>query len=114
MGKILMGQQELKTFRLGMDVIEGKLTIVDFALHIGKSYRQAQRILNKIKTKDALGVLHGNIGRAPHNKTPLEVELLIVDLLKNKYRNFNLTHFSEKAKLGRVDVSTWGRGRRAV
>ncbi len=27
MGKISMGQQELKTFRLGMDVIEGKLTI---------------------------------------------------------------------------------------
>lgn len=98
MGKILMGQKELKTFRLGMDVVEGKLTIVDFALQIGKSYRQAQRIINKIKTKEALGVLHGNTGRVPHNKTPLEVELLVIDLLKNKYRNFNLTHFAEKAK----------------
>lgn len=94
-----MSQKELKTFRLGMEVVEGKLTIVDFAQQIGKSYRQAQRIINRIKTKDALGVLHGNTGRTPHNKTSLEIELLVIDLLKNKYRNFNLTHFAEKAKL---------------
>jgi hypothetical protein len=67
-----------------MDVIEGKLTIVDFALQIGKSYRQSQRIIQKIKDKDALGVQHGNKGRDPHNKPPLESELLILDLLKNK------------------------------
>lgn len=29
MGKIQMSQKELKTFRLGMEVVEGKLTIVD-------------------------------------------------------------------------------------
>lgn len=97
MGSIRMSQQELKTYRLGMDVIEGKLTIVDFALQIDKSYRQAQRIIKRIKAEDDLGVLHGNTGREPHNKTPLETELLILDLLKNKYINFNLTHFLEKA-----------------
>jgi hypothetical protein len=99
MGKIAMSQQEIKTYRLGMDVIEGKLTIVDYAILIGKSYRQAQRIITKIKKSDALGVIHGNTGREPHNKTPLETELMIIDLLKNKYQNFNLTHFNEKAKL---------------
>lgn len=97
MGIIQMGQQELKFYRLGMDVIEGKLTIVDFALQIGKSYRQAQRIIQKIKAKDVAGVLHGNTGREPHNKTPLATELQVLDLLKNKYVNFNLTHFLEKA-----------------
>lgn len=97
MGRIEMSQLELKTYRLGMDVIEGKLTIVDFAIQIGKSYRQAQRIIDRIKEKDALGVVHGNTGREPHNKTPLETELLIIDLLRNKYQNFNLTHFNEKA-----------------
>lgn len=97
MGRIEMSQLELKSYRLGMDVIEGKLTIVDYAIQIGKSYRQAQRIINRIKEKDALGVVHGNTGREPHNKTPLETELLIIDLLRNKYQNFNLTHFNEKA-----------------
>lgn len=99
MGRIEMSQTELKSYRLGMDVIEGKLTIVDYAIQIGKSYRQAQRIIQKIKNKDVLGVLHGNTGRAPVNKTPLETELLVLDLLKNKYQNFNLTHFNEKATL---------------
>lgn len=97
MGKIQMSQDELKAYRLGMDVIEGKLTIVDYALQIDRSYRQAQRIIKKIKSDDVKGVLHGNSGREPHNKTPLEIELLVLDLLKNKYINFNLTHFLEKA-----------------
>lgn len=97
MGIIQMGQQELKFYRLGMDVIEGKLSIVDYALQIGKSYRQAQRIIKKIETKDVAGVVHGNTGREPHNKTPLATELLVIDLLRNKYINFNLTHFLEKA-----------------
>lgn len=99
MDRIEMSQKELKVYRLGKDVIEGKLTIVDFALQVGKSYRQAQRIINKIKAKDTEGVYHGNKGREPHNKTSLETELLVIDLLRNKYQNFNLTHFREKAEL---------------
>ena len=82
-----------------MDVIERKLTIVDYALQIGKSCRQAKRIIIRIKKEDAQGVLYGNTGRIPHNKTPLETELLIIDLLRSKYQNFNLTHLNEQAAL---------------
>lgn len=96
MGKVVMSQKELKHYRLAMDVIEGKLTIVDFSIHINKSYRQSQRIVKKIKDKGSLGALHGNAGRIPHNKTTLEQEIQLVDLLKHKYQNFNLTHFREK------------------
>lgn len=98
MGPIHMSQKEFKHYRLGIEVLEGKLSIFDFAIQIKKSYRQSQRIVAKIKEHDVLGAFHGNSGRLPHNKTPLEIELKIVDLLKNKYRNFNLTHFSEMAK----------------
>lgn len=98
MGRIEMSQKDLKVYRLGKDVLEGKLTIVDFSLQIGKSYRQAQRIIRKIESKDVEGVFHGNKGREPHNKTPLETELLIIDLLRHKYQNFNLTHFREMAE----------------
>jgi len=96
MGKITMSQKELKYYRLAMEVIEGKLTIISFSQQINKSYRQAQRIIKKVKEKGTLGVLHGNTNRAPHNKTPLELEEKLVDLLRNKYINFNLTHFKEK------------------
>ncbi|MEX0608202.1 MAG: ISNCY family transposase [Balneolaceae bacterium] len=97
MGKIAMSVKELKNYRLAMEVIEGKLTIVDFAVQIGKSYRQAQRIIKRIKAEGSLGAIHGNTGKRPHNKTSEDLEKAIVDLLRNKYNNFNLTHFREKA-----------------
>ena len=93
-----MCQNEIKAYQLGMDVIEGKLSLFDYAVQINKSYRQSQRIIKKIRDSDAKGVMHGNIGRVPHNKTSLETELKVIDLLKYKYQNFNLTHFNEKAK----------------
>ena len=99
MGKITMSQKQIKHYRLAMDVIERKLTITEFSVLINMSYRQAQRIIKKIKEKGALGALHGNAGRVPHNKTSLDLELTIVDLLKYKYRNFNLTHFREKIEV---------------
>ncbi len=105
MGKVAMSQKELKNYRLAMEVIEGKLTIVDFSIQINKSYRQAQRIIKKIKEKGSLGALHGNAGKVPHNKTSVEFELVLVDLLKYKYKNFNLTHFREKiAKLEGIKI----------
>jgi hypothetical protein len=97
MGDIRMSQKEFKHYRLGMDVVEGKMTLSEFSVQIGKSYRQSQRIVEKIRTSDTLGVFHGNSGRVPHNKTSLETELKIVDLLRNQYLNFNLTHFNEMA-----------------
>ena len=51
MEEYTMSQKQLKHYRLAMDVIDGKLTIKDFSIQIKKSYRQAQRIINKIKEK---------------------------------------------------------------
>ena len=97
MGHIRMSLKEFKHYRLAIEVIEGKLSILDLALQIGKSYRQSQRIVQKVRCEDSLGIFHGNSGRTPHNKTPIEIEAKIIDLLKNKYLNFNLTHFNEMA-----------------
>ena len=47
MENIEMTQKSFKQYRLGIEVLEGKLTIVDYAILIDKSYRQAQRIINK-------------------------------------------------------------------
>lgn len=93
-----MSTKEFKHYRLAVEVLEGKMTVTDFALQIGKSYRQSQRIIHKVRTTDTMGVFHGNCGKIPHNKTPVDVEMKIIDLLKNRYRNFNLTHFNEMAK----------------
>lgn len=90
-----MDAKQLKTYRLSCDVLAGILTIKEFSKLIGKSYRQAQRIINRIEAEDFLGVFHKNTGKTPHNKTPEKVEAQIKDWLEFKYNGFNLVHFRE-------------------
>lgn len=94
-GVITMSCKELNYYRHAMNVLEGKLSIVEFALLINKSYRQAQRIINKIKLKKQLGAIHGNKGRAPSNKTNPTLIDDIQSLYKSTYHDFNLIHFIE-------------------
>ncbi len=95
--RITMIREQLRIYNLALKVIEGHKTIEDFSLKIGKSYRQAQRIIKKIKEKDFEGALHGNSGKRSHNKHSIELEEKVVQLLKTKYYGFNLTHFRETA-----------------
>lgn len=95
MGIVTMSLKELKTYRLGQNVIEGKITVVQFSALINKSYRQGQRIIQKIRDKDISGAYHGNKGRRPLNKTPDHIQAKVIELLRTKYFGFNLTHFRE-------------------
>lgn len=94
--KVSMSKDQLKVYRLALKVIEGSLKVKDFAILVGRSERQAYRRLAQIKEMDYIGALHGNTSNPPVNKTPLELEEKIVNLLKGKYEGFNLTHFREK------------------
>lgn len=95
MRKVSMDAKQLRIYRLSCDVLSGKLSIKEFSKLIGKSYRQAQRIISRIESEDFLGVFHKNSGRTPHNKTPEIVEAQIKDWLEYKYNGFNLVHFRE-------------------
>lgn len=92
---IMMSHNQLRIYNLAQKVLEGQKSIRDFALQIGKSYRQAQRDIEKFKTKDFKAVFHGNKGKTPHNKQSNELEQIVVHLLKTKYHGYNLTHFRE-------------------
>ena len=95
MGEIVMSTKEQKIYEQAIQVICKRLTIVEFAELNNKSYRQAQRIIYKVKNKGMKGVKHGNTGKIPYNKTSPELEMDIHALLKGKYYDFNLTHFKE-------------------
>lgn len=90
-----MSRKDQKVYQSCLDVIHGKLTIKEFSILIGKSYRQSQRLVQKVKKKGMSGVKHGNSGKLPHNKTTLILESDIRNLLKKDYYDFNLTHFRE-------------------
>lgn len=93
--KITMSKEEFKEYRLALKVINNDLKIKDLAPLIGKSYRQAQRIVKAVREMDFVGVLHGNYGKKAANKLPHQLEDQVVQLLKTKYQGFNLTHFRE-------------------
>jgi transposase-like protein len=90
-----MSTKDLRIYRLASKVIDGKLSIKDFAPLVNKSYRQAQRIVDSVRKKDFLGAQHGNKGKVPWNKSTNTFEAEIMQLLKTKYEGFNLTHFRE-------------------
>jgi transposase InsO family protein len=94
-GVFLLKKNQAKVYRFALKVLDGQMTIRDFSLLTGKSYRQAQRIIQKIRSNDIDGLIHGNAHKVPLNKTSLDVELEVTRLLKTKYHGFNLTHFKE-------------------
>ncbi len=83
-----------------LDVVErterGELTIGEGAQVLGLSRRQVQRLRKKVRLLGAKGVLHGNAGRAPKNRTSALVLERVVELWREKYAGFNDQHFTEK------------------
>ena len=92
---VYMSLKNQEVYRLCQETINRKLTIKELSILIQKSYRQSQRLVQKVKDKGMLGVKHGNYGNTPHNKTSSLIEADIKTLLKNDYYDFNLTHFRE-------------------
>ena len=90
-----MNKKQRQIYQLATEVIRQKLSVMEFSTVIGKSYRQARRIILKVRQQDALGVIHGSSGCEPHNKTSLILENELTSLLRTKYYDFNLTHFRE-------------------
>ena len=62
-GAIVMNTREQRTYGLALEVIYKRLTIGEFSILVGKSYRQGQRIVKKVEEKQMLGVKHGNFNR---------------------------------------------------
>jgi len=94
-GIVTMNKKQRQIYQLASEVIHQKLTVKEFSVVIGKSYRQARRIVTKVRQKDALGLIHGNTGKVPYNKTSSALEDELTSLLRTKYYDFNLTHFRE-------------------
>lgn len=95
-GCVVMDKSDQKKYSYALDVIEGRLSLSEFSLLVGKSYRQSQRIVTAVRAKGMLGVKHGNIGRPPVNKANVSLKQNVQTLLREKYFDFNLTHFAEK------------------
>ena len=65
------------------------------ALQLNLSRRQIDRLIIKYKEKDKSAFVHGNRSRTPINALDKSISEDIILLYKNKYYDFNFSHFKE-------------------
>lgn len=93
-----MTDKKNRVYELAISVIHNRLTIAEFSELVNKSYRQSQRIISNLEKNGLKGLVHGNTGRAPKNKLSTCLTKSVEELLRTKYRDFNVLHFQEKLK----------------
>ncbi len=96
--KILMGQRDLKRWHLMELVRVGKITLKEAGEKIGVSYRQAKRIRRAIRDKGIKALVHGNRGRPGHHRIKQSLREKVLGLSRDRYWDFNDTHFTEKLR----------------
>lgn len=97
-GGIYMSKQGQLTYRTVSDFLEAKLTRSEAAEILGVRERTVTRIARRIEAKGFLATVHGNRGKSPWNKSSAEQKKVVLDLVENKYFDFNMTHCLEKLK----------------
>jgi transposase len=104
MGGMEISERDIGRHHLLRMVLDGRLALADAAEKMGVSYRQARRLRKSFESDGIVGLLHGNRGRAPANKTSDDVRSKVLELSEEKYALFNDTHFTEMLAL-REDIA---------
>lgn len=77
------------------DFLHGKVSRRQASELLQITERTVSRMAGRIKLKGLFGVIHGNRGRAPVNKTPQEIKKSVMKLVEEKYFDFNMSHCLE-------------------
>jgi transposase len=110
--ELRVSQREVHRMHVVRLTIEGRETVGRGAKLLGISVRQMKRLRRKMKERGDEGLLHGNRGKAPSNKTSSEKVKQVVQLARGRYQGLNDSHLTEKLKekekiaLSRASVRT--------
>ena len=96
--ELRVSQRELHRMHVVRLTIEGRETVGRGAKLLGISVRQMKRLRRKMKKQGVEGLLHGNRGKSPWNKTVSEKIKQVVELARGRYQGLNDTHLTEKLK----------------
>lgn len=77
-------------------LLEGRLHNAQAAQALRLSVRQVQRLKQRVRVQGARGVVHGNVGRAPHNQTPQRIKERVIQLATQDYAHFNFSHLADQ------------------
>ena len=96
--ELRVSQKELHRMHVVRLTLEGQESVGKAAKLLGISARQMKRLRRKMKERGVEGLLHGNRGKPPWNKTALEKIEKVVQLARGRYQGLNDTHLTEKLK----------------
>lgn len=92
-GKLTLAQ--VGRYQTILAALNGQLTNAQAAQAMGRSVRQIRRLKGKVRAQGPRGVLHGNTGREPENKTPAKERERAIALAVTEYALFNFSHLSD-------------------
>lgn len=90
-----ISERDIARHHLLRMVLEERLALSEAAEKMGVSYRQARRLRKSFESDGIVGLLHGNRGRTPANKISDELRSGVLALSKERYAEFNDSHFTE-------------------
>src|SRR3990172_12119453 len=93
---VTVSPKEINRFNVIQETLSGNLTAAEAAEQLNLSARQIQRLKTEVAEKGLEGMAHKNRGRSPANKKTQEVLGEIARLYEEKYKGFNVVHFTEK------------------
>ena len=96
--ELRVSQKEFHRMHVVGLTMEGRETVGTGAKLLGISARQMKRLRRKLKERGVQGLLHGNRGQAPWNKTLAEKIKQVLALARGRYHGLNDTHLTEKLK----------------
>jgi len=95
---IFMSKNGQFTYQAVSDFLHGKLSRKETSELLQVRERTVTRIARRIEKKGLFGVIHGNRDRAPSNKISDRLKKDVMDLVEEKYFDFNMTHCLEVLK----------------
>ena len=85
-----MSQGELHRIHVVGLIVEGRESVGRGAKLLGISARQMKRLRRKLKERGVEGLLHGNRGKQPWNKTALGKVEKVIQLARGRYQGLTI------------------------
>jgi transposase len=96
--ELRVSQRVLHRIHVVRLTIEGRESVERGAKLLGISPRQMKRLRRKMKKRGVKGLVHGNRGKQPWNKTASAKIEKVIKWVRGKYQGLNDTHLTEKLK----------------
>ena len=93
--KVTLTMRDLTRYQVIEASLEGRTGVRAAASVLGMSERQVYRLRARVRADGIKGVVHGLRGRPSHRRLSEETWDRIIGLYDEKYKGFNMSHFTE-------------------